>query len=151
MAGGLRLLKGHKRPDGHLEVNLWQGERPNARRVHEKVHRLIRITFGGPCQPGMECRHLNGNAEDNHLSNLCWGTQAENMQDCVRHGTSYLVRQGETHPSSRLKEAEVLEIERLCHEGTLSQDKIALHFGIGHSQVSAIALHRAWPYLWVAE
>lgn len=35
----------------------------------------------------------------------------------------------------------------MCRERTLSKEKIAARFGIGHSQVSAIGLHRAWPYL----
>lgn len=51
------------------------------------VHRLVLSVFEGPCPPGMQCRHLNGNADDNRLENLQWGTPTEDNHDRVRHGT----------------------------------------------------------------
>lgn len=51
------------------------------------VHRLVLLTFVGSCPKGMETRHLDGNSSNNNLSNLCWGTHQENMQDSVKHGT----------------------------------------------------------------
>jgi hypothetical protein len=51
-----------------------------------KVHILVLTAFVGPCPPGMECRHINGNGEDDRLVNLAWGTHAENMADLVAHG-----------------------------------------------------------------
>jgi hypothetical protein len=146
--GEWRIMRPFQRPDGHLEVHLRQDSQTGIRVSREKVHRLVLFAFVGPCPAGMECRHLNGNPQDNRVSNLRWGTHSENSRDAVRHGTCYLLRQGERHPSARLHEHEVLEIERMCRERTLSKEKIAARFGIGHSQVSAIGLHRAWPYLW---
>lgn len=51
------------------------------------VHRLVLETFVGPCPPGMEALHRNGNPSDNSLSNLHWGTKIENAADMLRHGT----------------------------------------------------------------
>lgn len=31
-------------------------------------------------------RHLDDDPTNNHVENLAWGTQVDNMQDCVRHG-----------------------------------------------------------------
>lgn len=31
-------------------------------------------------------RHMDDNPHNNRVSNLAWGTQTDNMQDCVRHG-----------------------------------------------------------------
>src|SRR5512135_1179056 len=34
------------------------------------VHRAVLEAFSGPCPEGMECRHLDGNRRNNHISNL---------------------------------------------------------------------------------
>lgn len=50
------------------------------------VHRLVLEAFVGPCPPGMQTRHLDGDPGNNHLGNLRWGTPAENNRDTLRHG-----------------------------------------------------------------
>lgn len=47
------------------------------------VHRLVLEAFGPPQPPGTECRHLDGNHDNNHISNLAWGTRRENIQDFI--------------------------------------------------------------------
>lgn len=59
------------------------------------VHKLILETFVGLAPEGMECRHLNGDAGDNRLVNLAWGTRKENHDDSIRHGTASCLRGGE--------------------------------------------------------
>jgi hypothetical protein len=51
------------------------------------VHHLVMLAFEGPCPNGLECRHLNGNPQDNRFENLKWGTRLENIHDAIRHGT----------------------------------------------------------------
>ena len=51
------------------------------------VHSLVLEAFEGPAPVGMECRHLNGNAGDNRLVNLQWGSTSANAFDRVRHRT----------------------------------------------------------------
>lgn len=50
-----------------------------------RVHRLILLAFVGPCPEGLEARHLDGIAANNHLTNLAWGTVAENTEDRKKH------------------------------------------------------------------
>lgn len=64
---------------GHLRVDL------PGRRAY--VHHLVMEAFVGPRPDGIETRHLNGDPADNRLSNLVYGTKAENTKDSVRHGT----------------------------------------------------------------
>jgi hypothetical protein len=64
--------------DGYRLVHL------NGRLVY--VHRLVLETWRGPCPPGREARHLDGDASNNRLTNLRWGTHAENTWDVIRHG-----------------------------------------------------------------
>jgi hypothetical protein len=49
------------------------------------IHLLVLTTFVGPCPPGWQCRHLDGNRRNARLSNLKWGTPAENLADKRRH------------------------------------------------------------------
>ena len=57
------------------------------------VHRLVMETFVGALPEGMETRHLDGDKYNNCLSNLCYGTRAENVSDKVKHGTEKLTNQ----------------------------------------------------------
>jgi hypothetical protein len=50
------------------------------------VHRLVLDAFVGRCPEGQQCRHLDGDPTNNHLSNLAWGTAAENATDRDIHG-----------------------------------------------------------------
>lgn len=69
---------------GHLKVGIRMGGRYH----HAWVHRLVLEAFVGPCPPGMETRHLNGNPKDNRLENLAWGSATENAQDTKDHGSA---------------------------------------------------------------
>ena len=51
------------------------------------VHALVLTAFDKPRPVGLETRHLNGDAHDNRIANLAWGTRSENTLDQVRHGT----------------------------------------------------------------
>lgn len=50
-----------------------------------RVHRLVLAAFAGPCPDGMECRHLDGNPNNNNLANLEWGTPLQNALDRKEH------------------------------------------------------------------
>ena len=56
------------------------------------VHRLVLETFVGPPEEGLEACHNNGVKTDNRLSNLRWGTSAENTEDIRRHGRMYQLK-----------------------------------------------------------
>ena len=69
---------------GHLYVNLNRGGTP----TRGSVHRLVMLTFVGPCPAGMEVCHQNGTPEDDRLTNLRYDTHANNMLDKNEHGTN---------------------------------------------------------------
>jgi HNH endonuclease/NUMOD4 motif len=70
---------------GHLKAHLSR----NSKVKQVTIHRLVLAAFVGPCPEGMEVRHLNGNAGDNRLSNLAYGTKTENVYDAIEHGTHH--------------------------------------------------------------
>lgn len=57
-------------------------------------------------------RHMDDDPKNNKVSNLSWGTQADNMQDCVRNGR--LV--GDTRAAVESKKIPVIAISK--NEGT---------------------------------
>ena len=109
------------------------------------VYRLVLEVFVGPCPPGLECRHLDGNPTNNFLGNLCWGTHSENMLDRTRHGTNWNNR-GMKCPTAKLTDSQVLEIRHLAHQG-ITQKKIGEIFDIDQSHVSHIVNFLCWQHL----
>jgi hypothetical protein len=58
-------------------------------RTHRSIHSLVAEAFIGKRPNGLVIRHLDGNPTNNIPENLAYGTQSENEQDSVRHGTHY--------------------------------------------------------------
>lgn len=52
-----------------------------------KVHRIVLEAWVGPCPPGYEGCHNDGDRNNNHISNLRWDSRRNNALDAVRHGT----------------------------------------------------------------
>lgn len=78
-----RSKGGHGRGQAYLLVNLVNAE---GKSVSVRVHRAVALAFLGERPAGAEVRHLDGDAHNNRVENLAWGSHAENVQDTVRHG-----------------------------------------------------------------
>lgn len=99
---GGRVLRQHPNGSGHLCVSLSK----DGKCIKRDVHKLVAGAFLGPCPPGMEVRHGERGRQCNWVTNLRYGTHAENMQDrlrdgnyanaakevCPRHETPYKIR-----------------------------------------------------------
>lgn len=81
-----QILDQRTTPKGYKVVS-WKGD--DSKTVLKRVHRLVLEAFVGPCPPGQEGCHENGDSGDNHRENLRWGTKPENARDQVRHGTHF--------------------------------------------------------------
>jgi hypothetical protein len=73
-----QLLKPRKGNRGYMTVKVTDDAGHKQTRT---VHRLVLMTFTGPCPEGQETRHGPGGQLDNRLANLCYGTPAENAAD----------------------------------------------------------------------
>lgn len=116
---------------GHVYVFL-------GRKNRRKVHKLVAEAFMGPCPEGLVVRHLNGNPADNHVGNLAYGTQADNLHDCYSYGTK--MGQG------KLTAEQVHQIRDLLYL-RVPQAVIAAQFGISQQSVSNIATKRTFNYI----
>jgi len=59
------------------------------RRVRAKAHRLVLEAFVGASPDGMWALHYDDNPQNNHVSNLRWGTRIENGADRARNGGKF--------------------------------------------------------------
>lgn len=146
--GGMRTspaktLKPTKTNHGYAEVALCRNGSPAVRYVHA----IVLEAFVGPRPLGMQGCHFNGDKQDNRLENLRWDSRKANFADSRRLGE---ISRGSAHPTSKLKEADIPDIRKLCAAG-LSQRTIADKYGVTQSAISAIARGRAWAHLPEAE
>lgn len=95
--------------------------------THIRIHTLVLSAFLGPRPEGMECRHLDSDPHNNHISNLRWGTRAENVQDAIANGTF----DGATGAASRRKftSEQVRQIRRAHWGAGRSQRSLAKEWG----------------------
>lgn len=108
------------------------------------VHRLILETFVGPRPQGMECRHLDGNPANNHLTNLCWGTRDENFADRVRLGES---SKGEDHHSAKLTAEKVVAMRREYAAGGITYQQLADKYGVIRQTAEKAVTRVTWKHV----
>jgi hypothetical protein len=145
IASALRLLKPYPiNESGHLAVRLGDGSGNTTSRL---VHHLVLEAFTGPCPPGLQARHLDGNPANNRPGNLVWGTQSENEQDKVRHGTD---NRGERSWRAKLTEETVHLIRALIARG-VQKRRIAAGLRVSVSAVEYVGTGGRWGHVPVRE
>jgi hypothetical protein len=124
----------------------------------EQVHRLVLLAFVGSPTAGQQCLHADDDGLNNSLSNLSWGTPAQNGADRMRNGrmprgaahysrtAPALVLRGERCGNSKLTEEWVRGIRALATEG-LSTKALSLRFGITPEAVRDVLRRRTWRHV----
>ncbi len=107
-----RMLRTRAARDGYRYVRTGEGPR-------HAVHRLVLAAFVGPCPPGHQGCHNDGDPSNNDLSNLRWDTPSRNCRDQVRHGThrqTQRTRCPRNHPlvAGNLDPSHLADGERVC-------------------------------------
>jgi hypothetical protein len=75
-----RWLKPNKSDLGYLRLQVLN---PRTGKCFSAVHRIVALTFYGNAPDGKpEINHIDGNKENNHVSNLEWCSRSEN----IKHG-----------------------------------------------------------------
>jgi hypothetical protein len=126
--------------DGYARVILYPTK---GTRLLRRVHTLVLEAFVSPRPEGLVGRHLNGIGTDNIVSNLVWGTQSENEQDKVGHGTS---NRAEGAGRAKLTWDMVREI-RTKHNPKvrgLGCKRLAKEYDVAASTIKAIVTNRTW-------
>lgn len=114
--------------------------------LHIPIHNLVLTVFNGP-RPTKEheCCHNDGNAKNNQLHNLRWGTTQDNADDRIQHGTQI---RGEQVSLAVLTEDQVREIKAAIPSWKKGMGRyFCLKFGVGNSAVSAIKHGKTWCHV----
>lgn len=80
-------------------------------------------------------------------SHLYAGTHTQNMKDAAEWGALKNPRPGEENNSSKLKNADILEIRRLWGSKGLNQQQIADKFRVHYSNISRICSRITWSHI----
>ena len=133
------LISQQSNDKGYLTVNLSNACGP----VRMTTHRVVLESFVGKRPEGMQARHVDGNPANNRLSNLCWGTAAENEADKAMHGTKAV---GSKNGASKLTEEMVREIIAARDSGGRfwGAKAFAEKFGVNLSTIIRVASGRHW-------
>lgn len=134
-----KVLKPSMGSGSYRCVTLSKGGERRTRYLHE----LVLTTFVGPRPEGAHSCHFPNGKEDNSLTNLRWGTPAENGADKVVMGTA---AKGESHSQAKLLEHEVREIRALVSEGA-SLGFLSKEYGVKKSTIKWIADGKTWRHL----
>lgn len=94
-------------------------------------------------EPGIQVRHLCGEALCVNPRHLRWGTQSENQQDRILHGT---YQYGDKNPGAKLRAKDVVAIREMAASGTPLKS-IAAIYGITPSNVSVIVSRKSWRHI----
>lgn len=94
-------LKPQANKNGYLTVYLGRGCR-------KLISKLVAEAFIPNPNNYPLVRHMDDNPLNNHVTNLAWGTQKHNMEDCVAHGR--LV--GDTRAAIESRKKRVIAIRR---------------------------------------
>lgn len=125
---------------GYIYVNLTLNKKHAAR----TVHRLVLLAWKGePSSPDLVARHLDGNKFNNHVDNLEWGTQAENIADIERHGRR---RKGEKSYQALLTAEKVLAA-RADRAGGMTWKALGVKYGVSSGTIEDAVKGRTWKHV----
>ena len=108
----------------------------------EAVHKLVAISFIGP-QLNTLVRHLDGDVNNNCLTNLSYGTQVDNIADAIAHGTQV---RGEKCAIAKLTDSNVIELRQLRADGTPVLE-LANKYGVSVQAIYLVLQGNTWSHI----
>lgn len=122
--------------DGYKRVMLY-GKSKGKKDKNVGVHRLVLLTFKGPCLEGKEASHLDGDRTNNRATNLIWETHLENERRKDRPKVTY----------SKLTEKMVKEIREIYVPYVISQRELAKKYGVHEETIQKIITNKSWTHI----
>jgi hypothetical protein len=106
------------------------------------VHRVIAIAFIPNPDNKQEVNHIDGNKQNNHISNLEWVTPKENKQHAITLGL--MNNKGDKNGATKLNWDIVDEIRSLYNTGLYKQMQLCKKYNLASSTISRIVNYKNW-------
>lgn len=138
-----RKLKLRKNSKGYLYVNLCKDGKYRS----IEVHRLVAQEFLQDFSSSLQVNHIDGNKENNSMSNLEMVSQADNIKHAVDTGL-LTPKHGKDHWASKLCDEDIIRIRKLYSEGTKVCDIYKMYKDkISRETISQIVNNRIWKHI----
>lgn len=124
-----KILKNGKCTMGYYMVSLNNSSR--------RIHRLVAETFIQNPSNKKTVNHKNGVKGDNHVDNLEWATQKENVIHSLRTGLK----------KTKLTEEDVLEIRRKYIPISYSMGVLSKEYNVSKLSIFSIIHRNGWTHI----
>lgn len=135
-----KIMKPVKNRYGYLTIKLVYFDQK--KRFY--IHRLVTTYFLQNPENKSFVNHIDGNKKNNHLSNLEWCTNSENMIHADKIGLRNMPKGSKNH-MAKLSENQIKEIK--FNRSGIYQKDIAKEFNIARQTVSKILNGKLWSHV----
>lgn len=140
---GNKILKPKVKKNGYLEVNL---SLPGKNKMFY-VHRLVAMTFISDIPKGFAVNHIDGNKQNNELSNLEIVTYSQNSSHSYHVLNNKLKpRLGNDHHNAKLNDSMVVDI-RNKHKSIGIKNTLNYFNEIPKSTICKIIYRQTWKHV----
>lgn len=150
---GRILSLGRTNGNGYHIVQLSNGYNDQPKN-NEYIHTLVAKHFIPNPQNKPTVNHKDGNKSNNHVDNLEWATQQEQMIHAYNNNLNKVVEhtkgkqlKGSQVPWAKLNEEQAMEIYKLSNSGKYTGRQIAEKYGVDRKTVEGIKYRKTWKHI----
>lgn len=101
------------------------------------LHRLLALAFIPNPENKPQINHIDGDKQNNDLSNLEWCTSSENLTHAIQV-LNRPIRRGEDHGMAKLSQIQVEEIRQKYATGAYYHRELSVEYGVSRQAITRI-------------
>jgi HNH endonuclease len=109
------------------------------------VHQLVSKIFLGPCPPGKEPNHIDGDKTNNRSDNFGYLTRRKNVEHAIRLGLRDTA--GVKNVNAKLTEEMVKRIRHCYGQRSATQAELAEEFDVSQVTIFQVLTRRTWRHV----
>lgn len=118
----------------------------NGKIYNRTIHRLVAKAFIPNPEGKLTVNHKDGDKHNNHVSNLEWMTNRENIHHAWENGL-VIPGIGDNANASKFTEDQIHQVCQLLEENKLTNVEISLETGVSESIVSKVKIKNCWTHI----
>lgn len=150
---GRELSLNRTNGNGYRIVMLGNGYR-NQPKNNEYIHILVAKHFIPNQENKPTVNHIDGDKTNNHVSNLEWATQQEQMKHAFENNLNNIIEyasgkqlKGSECTQARLTELQAKEIYKLANSSKYTDKQIGNLYGVSRKTVNQIKNKQTWKHI----